>query len=161
MWRRRKNYISCKYYLIRIYFQGDDPKTDFRGMGILGLENLLYFASKYPEVSSHVLFHSFHPLYGYTFAVVGINITALAFYLLKDGSAKTYMFNYKTHSIDIQLFHKFYCYLFFEFDKLWMESKPESMMEFSNIYHNFENLIRSQLADPASVFRINLKVDTI
>lgn len=24
-----------------IGFQGDDPKTDFRGMGILGLENLL------------------------------------------------------------------------------------------------------------------------
>jgi hypothetical protein len=25
-----------------IGFQGDDPKTDFRGMGILGLENLQY-----------------------------------------------------------------------------------------------------------------------
>lgn len=25
-----------------IGFQGEDPKTDFRGMGILGLENLLY-----------------------------------------------------------------------------------------------------------------------
>ena len=24
-----------------IGFQGDDPKTDFRGMGMLGLENLL------------------------------------------------------------------------------------------------------------------------
>ena len=24
-----------------IGFQGDDPKTDFRGMGLLGLENLL------------------------------------------------------------------------------------------------------------------------
>ena len=24
-----------------IGFQGDDPKTDFRGMGVLGLENLL------------------------------------------------------------------------------------------------------------------------
>ena len=25
-----------------IGFQGDDPSTDFRGMGLLGLENLLY-----------------------------------------------------------------------------------------------------------------------
>ena len=24
-----------------IGFQGDDPQTDFRGMGVLGLENLL------------------------------------------------------------------------------------------------------------------------
>jgi ELMO domain-containing protein len=25
-------------------FQGNDPATDFRGMGILGLENNIYFA---------------------------------------------------------------------------------------------------------------------
>lgn len=26
-----------------IGFQGDDPKTDFRGMGLLGLDNLRYY----------------------------------------------------------------------------------------------------------------------
>ncbi|XP_047528601.1 ELMO domain-containing protein 2 [Vanessa atalanta] len=144
-----------------IGFQGDDPKTDFRGMGLLGLENLLYFASEYPEVSSHVLSHSRHPKYGYTFAIVGINLTSMAYYLLKDGSAKTYMFNAKQYLPCINLFHKFYCYLFYEFDKLWIESKPENIMEFSVIFKKFENAIHTELADPASVFRINIEVDTI
>ncbi|CAG4992710.1 unnamed protein product [Parnassius apollo] len=144
-----------------IGFQGDDPKTDFRGMGMLGLENLLFFATEYPEVSSHVLSHSCHPLYGYTFAIVGINITSMAYYLLKDGSAKTYMFNTKRYLPTINLFHRFYCYLFFEFDKMWIESKPENIMEFSIIFKKFENAVRNELADPASVFRINIEIDTI
>ncbi|KAL4707929.1 hypothetical protein ACJJTC_013720 [Scirpophaga incertulas] len=144
-----------------IGFQGDDPKTDFRGMGILGLENLLFFATEYPQASSHVLSHSLHPKYGYTFAIVGINLTSMAYYLLQDGSAKTYMFNARNHLPSINLFHRFYCYLFFEFDKMWIESKPENIMEFSIIFKRFENAIRTELADPATVFRINIEIDTI
>ncbi|XP_048007663.1 ELMO domain-containing protein 2 [Leguminivora glycinivorella] len=144
-----------------IGFQGDDPKTDFRGMGLLGLENLLFFASEYPQAASHVLSHSHHPKYGYTFAIVGINLTSMAYYLLKDGSAKTYMFNAKQYLPNMNLFHRFYCYLFYEFDKMWIESKPENMMEFSIIFKRFEDSVRTELADPASVFRINIQVDTI
>ncbi|KAK4881953.1 hypothetical protein RN001_005272 [Aquatica leii] len=52
-----------------IGFQGDDPKTDFRGMGLLGLENLLYFAKEFKGPATHVLSHSHHPNYGYEFAI--------------------------------------------------------------------------------------------
>lgn len=144
-----------------IGFQGDDPKTDFRGMGILGLENLLFFATEYSQVSSHVFSHSQHPKYGYVFAIVGINLTSMAYCLLKDGSAKTYMFNVKQYLPSIHLFHKFYCYLFYEFDKMWIESKPQDIMEFSIIFKKFENAIRMDLADPSTVFRINIEIDNI
>uniref|UniRef100_S4NI36 ELMO domain-containing protein 2 n=1 Tax=Pararge aegeria TaxID=116150 RepID=S4NI36_9NEOP len=143
-----------------IGFQGDDPKTDFRGMGILGLDNLLYFSTKYTLASHQVLSHSLHPKYGYTYAIVGINLTSMAYYLLKDGSAKTYMFNLK-YVPSVIFFHEFYCYLFYEFDKMWIRSKPENMMEFSIIFKKFENAIRSELADPASVFRINIEIATV
>ena len=33
----------------RLGFQGDDPATDFRGMGVLGLHQLLYLATHHPE----------------------------------------------------------------------------------------------------------------
>ena len=33
---------------VRLGFQGDDPATDFRGMGVLGLHNLVYFGEHYP-----------------------------------------------------------------------------------------------------------------
>lgn len=130
-------------------------------MGLLGLENLLYFVMEYPQAASHVLSHSHHPQYGYTYAIVGINLTSMAYCLLKDGSAKTYMFNTKRSLPNIKLFHKFYCYLFYEFDKLWIESKPRDMMEFSLIFKRFESIIRNELADPATVFRINIKIDTV
>lgn len=71
------------------------------------------------------------------------------------------MFNAKRHLPDINLFHRFYCYLFYEFDKLWIESKPQNIMEFSMIFKKFENAVRTELADPASVFRINIEVDTV
>lgn len=129
-------------------------------MGLLGLDNLLFFATEYPQASSHVLSHSHHPQYGYTYAIVGINLTSMAYNLLKDGSAKTYMFNAKSLP-NLKLFHRFYCYLFFSFDRLWIESKPQDMMDFSHIFEKFRNLIITELADPASVFRINIEVDTV
>lgn len=144
-----------------IGFQGDDPKTDFRGMGLLGLENLLYFACEFKIPCSHVLSHSLHPKYGYAFAIVGINLTSMAWELLKSGDAKTYVFNTSKSLPAIRLFHHFYSYLFYEFDKYWIESKPKNIMEFSHIKEKFEKNIRQSLQDPRNVFRINISVDTI
>ena len=144
-----------------IGFQGDDPKTDFRGMGILGLENLVYFAQEYPSAATHVLSHSTHPRYGYAFAIVGINLTSMALRLLKDGTAKTHIYNSSKTLPTIRAFHHFYCYLFYEFDGFWIDSKPSNMMEFSSIQEKFENSIRMALADPSTVFRINISVDNV
>lgn len=47
-----------------IGFQGEDPSTDFRGMGILGLMNLSYFADHYIEAAKQILQHSLHPVHG-------------------------------------------------------------------------------------------------
>ncbi|XP_051167589.1 ELMO domain-containing protein 2 [Leptopilina boulardi] len=144
-----------------IGFQGDDPKTDFRGMGILGLENLVYFAREYPSAASHVLSHSTHPRYGYAFAIVGINLTSMALRLLRDGSAKTHIYNSCKTLPTIRAFHQFYSYLFYEFDGFWIESKPSNMMEFSSIQVKFENTIKMALANPTTIFRINVSVDNI
>ncbi|XP_012289039.1 ELMO domain-containing protein 2 [Orussus abietinus] len=144
-----------------IGFQGDDPKTDFRGMGILGLENLVYFAQEYHSAATHVLLHSTHPRYGYAFAIVGINLTSMALRLLRDGTAKVHIYNSCKTLPTIRAFHQFYCYLFYEFDGFWIESKPSNMMEFSSIQEKFENSIRMALANPTTVFRINVSVDNI
>ncbi|XP_015189126.1 PREDICTED: ELMO domain-containing protein 2 [Polistes dominula] len=144
-----------------IGFQGDDPKTDFRGMGILGLENLVYFAQEYPSAATHVLSHSTHPHYGYAFAIVGINLTSMALKLLKDGTAKTHIYNSSKTLPTMRAFHQFYCYLFYEFDGFWIESKPSNMMEFSSIQEKFENSIRMALANSSATLRINVSVDNI
>ncbi|KAK7867153.1 hypothetical protein R5R35_008352 [Gryllus longicercus] len=144
-----------------IGFQGDDPKTDFRGMGLLGLENLIYFAREYPGAAQHVLSHSHHPQYGYAFAIVGINLTSMAYYLLKDGSAKTHVYNVCNKFPTMKVFHQFYCYLFYEFDRFWIESKPRNVMDFTFIKDKFEKCIRLSLVNPSTVFRINISIDNI
>lgn len=144
-----------------IGFQGDDPKTDFRGMGLLGLENLLFFAKEYNSAASHVLSHSLHPQHGYAFAIVGINITSMAYNLLKDASAKTHVYNLCRRLPTYRVFNQMYCYLFYEFDKYWVASKPRDVMEFTFIKEKFESNIKSILSEPTAIFAIDFVIDTV
>lgn len=140
--------------LIKLFlFQGDDPKTDFRGMGLLGLENLLFFAQEYTNAARHVLSHSMHPQHGYTFAIVGINLTSMALSLLKLGHAKTHIYNAIPSYATLNTFHHLYCYLFYEFDRFWMERKP-NIMDFSMVQARFEKNIKDQLRDDDAVLRL-------
>eukprot|EP00088_Acartia_fossae_P050473 TRINITY_DN5656_c0_g1_i11.p1 TRINITY_DN5656_c0_g1~~TRINITY_DN5656_c0_g1_i11.p1 ORF type:complete len:316 (-),score=47.67 TRINITY_DN5656_c0_g1_i11:1301-2248(-) len=143
-----------------IGFQGEDPKTDFRGMGLLGLHNLIYFAREHSSAARHILSHSHHPKYGFSFAIVGINLTHMAYKLLVDNSLRTHLFNLKDLP-DLKSFHHFYCYLFVEFDKFWLECEPRDIMEFNRIRDIFESNLRSQLHDRTTCFKLNLEIDTV
>ncbi|XP_017056813.1 ELMO domain-containing protein 2 [Drosophila ficusphila] len=148
-----------------IGFQGDDPKTDFRGMGMLGLENLLYFATAYNDAAKHVLLHSMHPTLGYTYAIVGINLTSMAFNLVKSGAAKTHFYNqvvqHRQDFSTVEDFHRLYCYLFFEFDRFWMESDPRNIMDFREIYQAFEITKLEALHNDSTIFKTNLVVESV
>ena len=150
-----------------IGFQGDDPKTDFRGMGMLGLENLLFFVHDFDKAAKHILSHSHHPKFGYSMAIVSINLTHMALKLLNDGSVKSHMYNvtkdrmHDIKPIGIYNFHHFYSYLFIEFDQFWLDQKPENIMEFNRIRDLFENNIRTLLEDKSVCLKINLVVDAI
>jgi hypothetical protein len=144
-----------------IGFQGEDPKTDFRGMGILGLQNLIYFAKQFGTAAKHILSHSHHPKFGYSFAIVGINLTHMAYKLLQDSALKSHLYNVTEGRPSIENFHHFYSYLFIEFDKFWLECQPKDIMEFNRIRDLFENIVRTKLADHATFFKVNIEVDTV
>lgn len=146
-----------------IGFQSDDPATDFRGMGILGLDNLLYFSREYPGTARHLLSHSQHPKYGYTLAVVGINITHMAWRLLKSGQLKSHFYNLsrKQGYPKIEHFHQFYCYLLYEFDSFWIDAKPDNLMEFNNVQAKFEKAIIDISDRENCQFKINLSVENV
>ena len=128
---------------------------------MLGLENLLFFAKEYTRSARHALSHSMHPQHGYTFAIVGINLTAMALQLLKGGYAKTHIYNAIPSYASLNTFHHLYCYLFYAFDRYWLECKPTSIMDFSFIQERFNNDIMAQLRNEDTVLRINLAVDNI
>ncbi|XP_029016778.1 ELMO domain-containing protein 2 [Betta splendens] len=131
-----------------IGFQGDDPKTDFRGMGMLGLINLVFFSEHYTEEARQVLSHANHPKLGYSYAIVGINLTEMAYSLMKSGALKPHFYNTALGTPELQHFHQLYCYLAYEFDKFWVAEEPESIMQFNQYREKFHNMVKADLEDP-------------
>ncbi|XP_062910180.1 ELMO domain-containing protein 1 isoform X4 [Mobula hypostoma] len=111
-----------------IGFQGDDPKTDFRGMGMLGLYNLVFFAEHDNVTARRVLFDSHQPKY--------------------SGSLKTHLYNVAPESPSLFHFHKVFCYLMHEFHKFWVEEDPLDIMEFNRVREKFHKRIIKQLQNP-------------
>lgn len=68
-------------------FQGKDPATDLRGMGLLGLVQLVYYAEYYPEKARSTLLESEHPRRWFPWAVAGINVSSFVLALLVDDRA--------------------------------------------------------------------------
>lgn len=134
-----------------IGFQGDDPKTDFRGMGMLGLANLLYFSQHHTNEACQVLSHSYHPKMGYSYAIVGINVTEMAYSLLRSGALKSHFYNLVPGSPQMKHFHQFFCYLIYEFDKFWFEEEPENIMHFNFFREKFHTNIKALLSDQNTV----------
>lgn len=130
--RRTKQWVD-------IGFQGTDPATDFRGMGMQGLDDLLYFIETYPNHATSILQHASHPISWYPYAIVGINITKFGYQLLESKRLQLFLFQY--HS-----FQEFYCYLFHQFNQFWIHHDPIlTVMDFEVKFNQFKIQIEKDL----------------
>ncbi|GFN80734.1 Elmo domain-containing protein 2-like protein [Plakobranchus ocellatus] len=120
-----------------IGFQGDNPATDFRGMGLLGLEQLMFFSEIYPEQAQKVLNLSHHPNYGFSFAIVGINITEMCLTLLIKRRLKSYFYSIEKPSPGLHDFHSVYCHIFNSFQQHWIAERPKDIMEFGMVRQKY------------------------
>ncbi|XP_067663128.1 ELMO domain-containing protein 2-like [Haliotis asinina] len=136
-----------------IGFQGDDPATDFRGMGLLGLDQLLYFIKEYPEITHSLLSQSHHPQYGFSYAILGINFTGMCYDLLKSRKLRTHFYNLTEEAPTMKQFNEVYCCLFYDFIQFWFKEKPRDIMEFGRLRDKFQKLIVRQLKDKQFVLK--------
>lgn len=83
----------------------------------------------------------------YSYAIVGINLTEMAYSLLKNGALKSHLYNVVSGLPQMEHFHQFYCYLVYEFDKFWFEEEPESIMHFNQYREKFHEKIKGLLLD--------------
>ncbi|GLD93665.1 hypothetical protein PINS_up002270 [Pythium insidiosum] len=137
-----------------IGFQGTDPMSDFRGMGILSLVQLLYFTSKYPVEAQAALVESNHPTRWYPFSVTGINVTGFIVDLIRERllDVKIYRFaplhggsRDETIVDGADGIHEIYCDIFTRFNKLWVDSNPRDVMAFPTIFQSLKDTIRHEL----------------
>jgi hypothetical protein len=140
-----------------IGFQGKDPATDFRGMGVLGLYCLHYFATNHQSVARSVLSHSHHPQHHYPYAVVGIHVIEMIHGWLRDSRLHSYLYTTCTDwPPATEELMEMYCYLFYQFDQFWEQKKPENVMAFVPIKEEFKKLYEEQLAQtpPTIIMRL-------
>uniref|UniRef100_K3X4G9 ELMO domain-containing protein n=1 Tax=Globisporangium ultimum (strain ATCC 200006 / CBS 805.95 / DAOM BR144) TaxID=431595 RepID=K3X4G9_GLOUD len=138
-----------------IGFQGTDPMSDFRGMGIFSLYQLLHFTGNYPVEAQAALAESNHPTRWYPFSVTGINITSFIIELINERLVdfKLYKFanlqrgtNDSSNEDDgLEALHELYSTIFTRFNKLWVDSNPRDVMAFPTIFNALKKTIRKEL----------------
>ncbi|KAH0928250.1 hypothetical protein HID58_013977 [Brassica napus] len=119
-------------------WQGKDPSTDFRGGGFISLENLLYFAKRFPKSFQDLLRKQVgdRSVWEYPFAVAGINITFMLIQMLGLEAVKPRSIVGETFlrflSVNESAFDILYCIAFKLMDQQWLSMRA-SYMEFNTV----------------------------
>ncbi|KAI8923403.1 ELMO/CED-12 family-domain-containing protein [Entophlyctis helioformis] len=129
----------------KIGFQGKDPSTDFRAMGLLALDDLHYLCKYYPDISARILAASHHPSSWFSFAIVGINITAYALRLVRT---RFLQYTFYKYGVSEDNYHEVYCFLFDGFEKFWTsQKKTPSILDFTNIFREFQMKVENDILE--------------
>lgn len=129
-----------------IGFQGKDPATDFRAMGLLGLHQLHFFATRYPDLSQNIVSACKHPVKGYPFAITGINLTHLTLSLMREEHLRPQFFNSTNSHFWLQDLHQAYVLIFSAFHKFWLHEDPSDIMQFRFVREKFVLQLISHLS---------------
>ena len=129
-----------------IGFQGNNPATDFRGMGVLSLKNMIYLLEKRKNVGLKIFGLSNHPSFGFSFAIVAINFTGTAYDYMKNGKLKGYMYNLPNCTeYGFENFQDFFCDMFLEFAEYWVMREPPNIMSFNEIKADYIKEVNRRL----------------
>lgn len=123
---------------IELGFQNEDPSSDFRGTGQLGLLNLHHFIALDPNKAKNMLEEANVPENHYFFACAGINITYKILFMLVEDRFKLYNFhNCKTKEEALKCFNMMYTRFFEDFHAFWMSSNLRtSIINFSIVLND-------------------------
>ncbi|PAN49902.1 hypothetical protein PAHAL_9G483300 [Panicum hallii] len=131
-------------------WQGTDPSTDFRGGGLISLENLIFFAKNYPN-SFQMLLNKVQGQrsdWEYPFAVAGINISFMLIQMLDlqstVPSSKSGIRFLELLGWDESAFDHLYCVAFRLLDAQWLV-KRASYMEFNEVMKSTRTQLEREL----------------
>eukprot|EP01112_Ceratiomyxa_fruticulosa_P015972 TRINITY_DN4785_c0_g1_i1.p1 TRINITY_DN4785_c0_g1~~TRINITY_DN4785_c0_g1_i1.p1 ORF type:complete len:166 (-),score=7.34 TRINITY_DN4785_c0_g1_i1:50-547(-) len=123
-----------------IGFQGNDPATDLRGIGMLGLLQLFYLTQRYTELSLKI--HQLSRVEGhdFPFCVVGINITRIVVQTLRSGSVFAIANSESMYKQNLWgLANNLYIAIFSQMYEEWLEEN-HSIIDFPPLLNRLTNL---------------------
>ncbi|KAK9120976.1 hypothetical protein Syun_018593 [Stephania yunnanensis] len=131
-------------------WQGKDPSTDFRGGGLISLENLLFFGRTYPKTFQDLLQkrEGDRALWEYPFAVAGVNITFMLIQMLDLEAVKPRTMMgavfLKLLSENELAFDILYCIAFKLMDQQWL-AMHASYMDFNTVMKSTRRQLEREL----------------
>lgn len=145
-------------------FQGTDPSSDFRGMGLLGLIQLTYFSTHRTNAAIEVLRESNHQRRYFPFAATGINMTSFVMELITETRCHKILFDHlelnslndlstasygpetSNETVDnaCDVIHGLYCRVYEDFVELWVRRDPRDIMSFGAIFNEIKQQYRKQ-----------------
>lgn len=132
-------------------WQGSDPSTDFRGGGFISLENLIFFAQKYPVSFQRLLNKQdgIRAEWEYPFAVAGINISFMLVQMLDlqavVPSSSSGICFLRLLEEDEMAFDILFCIAFQMMDAQWL-AKRATYMEFNDVLKSTRIQLERELA---------------
>lgn len=125
-----------------IGFQAKDPKSDFRGGGLLGLEQLLFFATTRAGVARRMIVEPESEEARYPWACAGINVTMEAVKAVDGEKLDEVLFRVAeglggaegAGDGMIKAFHDVYGDMFERLHQAWLEAEPENVLAFGPIF---------------------------
>ncbi|KAL5731685.1 hypothetical protein ACHQM5_004390 [Ranunculus cassubicifolius] len=131
-------------------WQGKDPSTDFRGGGLISVQNLLYFARTFQKSFEGLLLkqEGERSMWEYPFAVAGVNITFMLIQMLDLEAVKPRSWIgvvfLKFLSENEEAFDLLYCITFKLMDQQWLEMHA-SYMDFNMVMKATRRQIEKEL----------------
>ena len=149
---------------LELGFQGRDPSTDFRGMGILGLFQLMFFSEHKKQGAKLILAELSNPARFYPFAIIGINLTRFVMELFAERRLHIPMIETFAHltvnsslaylegpSNDMDcinfccdVVHNVYATAFEEFYLTWVMRNPTNVMSFTDLFDEMKKVLKDR-----------------
>jgi len=118
-----------------IGFQGQDPATDLRSMGLLACSMLIFFSTTYPVAARRCLLLSRHPHHEFPFACTAINVGHFTLELLKSHELNSYLF---AHGATPDQLYIIFSQLLVAFCDVYSNSNPRNLMDFPPVFNQFK-----------------------
>ena len=158
-------------------WQGDHPSSDFRGGGLLSLENLIYFAERKPLAYQRLCFKTQGKRsdWEYPFGAAGVNVTFTVAKVLgvsRDPEASLTQLASSTQGraflalLEVEdashdaVFEEIYCMCFERLDAIWL-AEGASYMQFPSIIAKMESVLKaSMVANPKTLDDLQNAIQT-
>ncbi|EFC43167.1 hypothetical protein NAEGRDRAFT_68814 [Naegleria gruberi] len=124
----KQNCPSIGAHWEAIGFQGNDPKTDLRGVGMLGILQLLFFVYSDEKTTQDI--YSLSQTQSFPMAVVSLNITQMILKMLIEGKLKSFINKYEDSVMDA--FNIAYSSAFYRFYLVWKRGQKR-IIDFDNV----------------------------